>query len=313
MYKCIFIIALLGFSGYVHSQIKEEHIMLRTKDCDIQGTLMLPDGDVDAVVLIVSGEGPTDRDGNQKMMRNNSYKQYAISLGAHHIASVRYDKRGIAASRMPDFDASEMRLSHYVDDVKAWVQMLRNDDRFSKIVVAGHSEGALMGLAAMAEGCGADGFISIAGIGRTYDIILKEQLAEQPLQIRNIAYQIIDTLRRGKIVSDVPVFLRAMFTDENQPYLISTFSYNPVRLARQITVPVLIVQGDTDMLVKVDDARLLFTAAPKSRLAIIDNMNHIMKYCPTLDKNIQADTYVNPSYPLSKRLVEQSVQFINAL
>lgn len=50
------------------------------------------------IALIISGSGPTDRNGNNPVMTNNSLKMLADSLAAAGIGSIRYDKRGVAAS-----------------------------------------------------------------------------------------------------------------------------------------------------------------------------------------------------------------------
>ena len=50
------------------------------------------------IALIISGSGPTDMNGNNPMMTNNSLKMLADSLIAAGIGSIRYDKRGVAAS-----------------------------------------------------------------------------------------------------------------------------------------------------------------------------------------------------------------------
>ena len=72
---------------------------LQTFTGTIYGTLQCPVTDKPVpVVLIIAGSGPTDRNGNNVQMQNNSLKMLADSLQSHGIASLRYDKRGIAAS-----------------------------------------------------------------------------------------------------------------------------------------------------------------------------------------------------------------------
>ena len=51
------------------------------------------------VALIIAGSGPTDRNGNNVAMENNSLKNLAHDLAKNGIATLRYDKRGIAASQ----------------------------------------------------------------------------------------------------------------------------------------------------------------------------------------------------------------------
>jgi hypothetical protein len=50
-------------------------------------------------VLIISGSGPTDRDGNQSERKTNTYRMLATGLVAAGIRSLRYDKRGMGGSQ----------------------------------------------------------------------------------------------------------------------------------------------------------------------------------------------------------------------
>ena len=80
---------------------KSEDIVLETSTGKIYGTLQLPETLAKCpVVLIIAGSGPTDRDGNSPLLpgKNDSLKMIALGLAENGIASVRFDKRGIAQS-----------------------------------------------------------------------------------------------------------------------------------------------------------------------------------------------------------------------
>jgi uncharacterized protein len=262
------------------------------------------------VVLLLSGSGPTDRDGNNTQMKNNSLKMLADSLLSHGIASLRYDKRGIAGSKDAGPEESELRFDNYVDDASAWIALLKKDKRFSRIIVAGHSEGSLIGMIA-AYKAKADGFISIAGAGRSADIVLKEQLASQTETIKNGCYSIIDSLVAGKTVNEVNPMLYGLFRLSVQPYLISWFKYDPQKEIKQLTIPILILQGSTDLQVSTADARLLADAAPGSKLFIIEGMNHILKNASQLRQENVA-TYSDPTLPLNGELAKEILNFMQA-
>ncbi len=64
---------------------------------------------------------PTDRDGNNTIGgRNDSLKKLAWRLAQSNIASVRFDKRGIAQSQPAGPDESKLSLDQYVTDAVAW-------------------------------------------------------------------------------------------------------------------------------------------------------------------------------------------------
>ena len=80
----------------------DQNIVLVTATGKIDGSLQLPASkDKLPVVLIIAGSGPTDRDGNSAGLKgkNNSLKLLAESMVQARVASVRFDKRGIAASK----------------------------------------------------------------------------------------------------------------------------------------------------------------------------------------------------------------------
>ena len=77
----------------------EQRIRIETKTGPLQGSLDLPNGTLPfPVVVIIAGSGPTDRDGNQAPMKNDSLKLLGQALASKGIAALRYDKRGIAES-----------------------------------------------------------------------------------------------------------------------------------------------------------------------------------------------------------------------
>jgi hypothetical protein len=107
----------------------------------LAGTLTMPAGGGPfSVVLIHAGSGPTDRDGNNRLIpgKNDSLRLLAAELAERGVASLRYDKRGIAASApaAPMSDA-ELTFDMYVEDAVAWIDLLAADTRFDGVWFAG--------------------------------------------------------------------------------------------------------------------------------------------------------------------------------
>lgn len=78
-----------------------EELKLETLKGTLYGTLELPMGKGPfALVFIHPGSGPTDRDGNSAGLpgKNDSLKLLVQGLAQQGYASLRVDKRGIAAS-----------------------------------------------------------------------------------------------------------------------------------------------------------------------------------------------------------------------
>lgn len=283
----------------------------------VEGTLLMPPSAAGKVpvVLIIAGSGPTDRDGNSAALpgQNNSYRLLAEALAADGIASLRYDKRGLGASKVTSFRETDLRFETFVGDAASWVSFLRNDARFGTITVAGHSEGSLIGMLA-ARAARADAYVSIAGVAKgAADLIrdqLRIQLASSP-DLLAAAEQTLTVLQSGKTVETPPPALAAALRPSVQPYLISWFKYVPsVELAR-LTIPVLILQGTTDTQVPVTEAKALQVAKPDARLRLVEGMNHVLK--AVSDPAKQVASYSDPTLPVVPEVPKAIGEFVRAL
>ena len=92
-----------------------------------------------------------------------------------------------------------------------------------------------------------------------------------------------------------------LFRPSVQPYMISWIKFDPQTEIKKLKIPVLIIQGTTDIQVSVDDAKWLSAAQPKGKLVVIENMNHILKEAPA-DRQKNIATYSNPDLPLKEDL-----------
>lgn len=276
----------------------------------LYGSLLLPQSDSPVpIALLISGSGPTDRDGNNPMGRNDSLKRLAQALAQQGVASLRYDKRGIAASRAAAPDERTLSVERYVADAAAWGQKLKADPRFDRLILIGHSEGALIASLA-AEQAGADALVAIAGSARPIDQVLREQLRSKlppPLLAQSEA--LIDALKAGRTRREVPRELWVLFRPSVQPYLISLFRQDPAAAFARLRLPALIVQGRHDIQVGVKDAEALKAAKPDAELALIDGMNHMLRIVPAAAKQ-QLASYNDPRLPLARALPERIGSFI---
>lgn len=314
-YILIVLASVLTFaSSKVYSQSgsnnMESEILLKTPTGDISGTLTLPSNKKkQAVVIIIAGSGPTDRDGNNNFAKNNSLKYIAESLAKNKIASVRFDKRGIGKSQVAAKEEIDLRFEDYVNDVEAWVKMLGEDPRFGKVSIIGHSEGSLIGMIAAANSKTA-AFVSLAGAGRPANEVLKEQLATIPESMQANAFVVIDSLKQGFQVHSYDKRLYSLFRPSVQPYLISWMKYDPSVEIAKLKIPVMIVQGGKDLQVDKKDAEMLFQANPTAKYLFIDNMNHVLKTIIG-DKAENVESYQDPKIDINQKLAKDLSKFIN--
>lgn len=314
MKNAILVALLLVFTIEGNAQtFKEKEVKRKVDGGELYGTMLNAKNGNGTAIVFISGSGPTDRDGNSGIEgKNNSLKMLAEELGKKGYSSLRVDKRAIGKS-YPGYPEKDLRFDTYVNDITDWITWVKaNNKDIKKIVIAGHSEGSLIGMLA-AQKTNADGFISLAGTGVTGDSIVKLQLVDKlmPVQYEESAAA-LDSLADGHLVKKPPLYLMMLFRPSVQPYLISWLKYNPAVEIAKLTCPVLIVQGLNDLQVFKNDAEILAKANPKAEMVLLDKVTHTLKEAgPTRDENVA--TYSNPDLPLSIKLVDTVVAFLDKL
>lgn len=262
------------------------------------------------LVILIAGSGPTDRDGNQMGLVNNSLKLLAEALANNGIAVYSYDKRIFAQMASGKLDESSLSFDNFIDDAKAVIQYFKNQKKYHSITVAGHSEGALIGM--VATNGNADGYISIAGAGRPIDEVLLEQIEKQAPFLKEEVQKNLETLKNGTTFELKNQMLASLFRASVQPYMISWIKYNPQTEIKKLQIPTLLINGDKDIQVSVQDAQLLQQAKLNAQLHIIQNMNHVFKEIKGDDAENKA-AYTNPDLPISIELSSIITTFIRSL
>ncbi len=311
MLKEIALAALAAAALATAAHAAETEVEINGGSAPLKGSLLMPDGNgTVTAVLVLPGSGPTDRNGNSPGgLNTDAYKLVAVELAKQGIASLRIDKRGIAASANAAAKEEDLRFETYVDDTVSWIAFLKQQKRVGRIVVLGHSEGALIGSIA-AQRPGVDAFVSLSGAGFRAGEILRRQLGPQLTgDLKTRAFAAIAELEAGRLVPNAPPELVALFRPSVQPYLISWFKYDPAAEIAKLKIPVLIVQGTTDIQVGVEDAKQLAAAKPDAKLLLIDGMNHILRAAP-IDRAANIATYSQPTLPLKAELMPALVEFI---
>jgi pimeloyl-ACP methyl ester carboxylesterase len=263
-------------------------------------------------VLLIAGSGPTDRDGNSNLpgVQPATLKLIAQALESEGYVSLRFDKRGIAASRAAGADEATLRLDTYVDDAVAWTKALAAEPGVSCVVILGHSEGALIGALASAKApvCG---LISVAGAGRPFDAVVDAQIRAQGASedVLKQVDAIWTELKAGRTVPQMPA-THPLFRPSVQPYLSSVLAHPPTDAIAAVSAPILVMQGQTDLQVTEEDARRLVAAAgPTATLALLPGVNHVLKTAPA-DRTANVATYADPARPLDPAVLPAILTFL---
>jgi hypothetical protein len=266
-------------------------------------------------VLIIPGSGPTDRNGNNPLgVTAAPYRLLAEGLAGRGISSVRIDKRGMFGSKAAIPDANKVTIADYATDAHAWVQSARAATGARCVWLLGHSEGGLIALAAGQKPKGICGVITVSGVGRKLGAVMRDQLNANPANapILPAAMAALDSLEAGKTVDSdaLPAPLQPLFNSAVQPFLIDLLAQDPARLATALTIPLLVIQGDKDIQVSVEDAKLLAAAQPKAELAILQGVNHVLKIPAGDDRGANLATYADPSLPIAPSVIDAVAGFV---
>jgi len=280
----------------------------------LSGTLLAPDsGPAAPAALIIAGSGPTDRNGNGPGIEPNVYKMLAEALAAQGITTLRFDKRGVKGSALAMGSEKDLRIQTYADDARAWAEQLRTTAHTGCVWLIGHSEGALLAEMVAQDNPSICGLVLVSGAGRRAGDLLRDQLdhASTPIPdaLKKTAFDYIAKLEQGQTIDDPSPSLQLLFRSSVQPYMISWLALDPAALLAKLKLPVLILQGDNDIQITVDDAKMLSSARPDARLLVLPGVNHILKIAPT-DRKANFDTYRNPVLPLAPGIADAIAGFM---
>ncbi|MCO5220467.1 MAG: alpha/beta fold hydrolase [Thermomicrobiales bacterium] len=308
----------------------------------IYGSLMVPDDlapdDSRAAALIISGSGPTDRDGNSIGMPLGTNRNLAVTLAEAGIPSLRYDKIG----------SGQTGLGSHVDgtgiDYELFLQQARDAAAFlaeqpgvdpSKLILVGHSEGALFALALAQElaeaGTPPAALILAAPLSIRYLDLLDEQLSSQ-LETAVAAGQItrehadsisaelaaiIESLRTtGELPATIETpELMQLFNPGSVAFLAQADQFDPADIAASLPVdlPVLVLLGEKDAQVTEAQVQHLlggFSTAGNEAVTFVSipNADHTLRVVEG-EANPAVD-YMNPDLPFSDVAVTAIEDFL---
>lgn len=294
---------------YTEGAVTYDELTIPVDGGELKVALQMPDKPTGDLVIIHAGSGPTNKDGNTiGNGKNNSLKMIAEDLAAQGIASVRFDKRGIGENTALIANEANLTFAHYVNDVLAIVDYMKQDSRFTTIHLLGHSEGALT-MTLAAQHVETASLIVLAGAGRPADEILLEQLSVSlPPNLFIESKTALEKLKVGETVANVSSELLALFRPSVQPFLISWLQYDPQQELKKVTAPILIIQGKKDIQITETDAKALQAGNENASVRYFEHMNHVLKDIKGKYKENIA-SYTNPDLPLAAGLIEEIIEF----
>jgi uncharacterized protein len=283
------------------AKFEEKEISFGAAPWILTGTLTLPKGagPFPALVL-VHGSGPNDRD--ETIGPNKPFKDLAQGLASQGVAVLRYDKRTKVypqeMAQLKNFTVKE----ETIDDAAAAVEALHGQPAIDpgRIFVAGHSLGGYLAPRIAQADSNIAGMIILAGATRPLEDLMLEQTryildsdgslsAQDESQISQLQQQVdaVKALTAQNSGGDPVLGAPAS-------YWIDLKDYRPAELARGLTLPLLIMQGERDYQVTLKDFQNWKNAlAGQSNVTLktYPDLNHL--FISGKDKSVP-DEYLTP-------------------
>ncbi|UCB58972.1 MAG: DUF3887 domain-containing protein [Thermoplasmatales archaeon] len=223
----------------------------------LPGTLTIPKGDGPfPVVVLVHGSGPNDRD--ESIGPNKPFKDIAWGLASKGTAVLRYEKR---TKEYPEQSAALINLTvqeEVIDDVIAAIDLINTTDRIdqARMFVLCHSLGGMLGPRIIEQDDRIAGLIILAGATRGIEDLFLEQttyLANLDGEIdENEAAQIAIIQEQVNKVKELNISEDEFVLGAPKAYWQDLADYNPVETAENLSIPMLILQGERDYQVTID-------------------------------------------------------------
>jgi pimeloyl-ACP methyl ester carboxylesterase len=151
----------------------------------------------------------------------------------------------------------------------------------------------------------------MAGMGRPFTTVLREQLARQldSAQLASYDRAMAAYLADGPM-PPVDSSLRALLNPSVRRFIQTESALDPAGEARRLPMPLLVLQGATDIQVGVADAEALRPARPDAEVHILPETSHMFVHAASRDPAAQAPGYNDPSAPLVPELVPLIARFV---
>ena len=275
----------------------------------LAGTLTIPQGSGPfPAAVFVGGSGPLDRD--ETIAGHKPFLVLADALTRKGIATLRYDKRGVAGS---SGNSEQATMRDLADDAQAALAYLRarKEVDSKRTGILGHSEGGIIAAQVAAREIDVDWLVLLATPATTGERTLlrqseliaragglpEEQIARSQ-KFDSQAYAAVREeknpkaleaklnalIEKSELNAAMPAAaLQAQVRTMSTPWFREFLDFDPMPLLQQLKGPVLAINGDRDLQVDASDSvPLLRQAYEKSgnkdfMVIEIEGVNHLFQ------------------------------------
>ncbi|HVL27447.1 MAG TPA: alpha/beta fold hydrolase [Acidimicrobiales bacterium] len=244
----------------------------------LAGTLGVPDNARNAPgVLIVPGVGPTtDRDGIQDATQGDQlYKDISAAFNAAGMVTLRYDRRGIGASKLES--GTRPRYEDMVEDARGALNFLaqRREVGSAPVAVVGHDVGGWMALRLAATEEKVKGVVLVSTPARRLVDVHAASFGAShgPVSADRFRAAVDTLLSTGSVPgpTEVAPEHQSVLGQGQDELLRGVFTADPLADAGRVKVPVLVTAGTLGTGVLPPDAdRMAQAIGPSAQVAIFD-------------------------------------------
>lgn len=330
-------------SGAASPTTSEQEVTFASGADTIYGTFLLPamgQGGKRAAAVILAGSGPTDRDGNSKLISGpvDTLRNFADALAGQGVASLRYDKVGSGKTGLASHsNPADIGFALFVDEARAAYTFLRARPEVDpqRAIFLGHSEGGLIALIVadqLKESADEpEALVLAAPPGFPYLETIRRQFADQYTQaqqagqvtkeqadaaLAELDRVIVSLKQTGKVPTNIITpALKQIFTPTTETFLAEAEMHDPRQIAATLpsTLPALVLHGTKDQQVSTADVQNLmegFQTAGNTKAMLVElpNVDHVFKEVSGTPN--PATDYGNPALRFSTEATARLAAFV---
>jgi uncharacterized protein len=274
--------------------MSSKEVSIEQGEITISGTIDLPrkGQPLYPAVLILSGSGPLDRNGNGKGKQIfNLYNSLSTFFVENGCLTLRYDKRGVGKSTGSYMGAGVWDL---VEDAKAALRFLKKHPQVDpkRVFIVGHSEGAMLAPAVI-EGEKVAGLILLAGASESMAEALSYQRHQMVRGLQEIEgirgkllnlFKVVERVEKQgpkfdeKMMRTDAVTTRFQGIKVNAKWFREHYQFNVRDALKKVECPILAITGSKDLQVipeRVFEVEKFVKGPVEAK--IIQGMNHMLR------------------------------------
>ncbi|MDD5601284.1 MAG: DUF3887 domain-containing protein [Actinomycetota bacterium] len=302
---------------YANTSLFTERECIVGEEWQLPATLTVPEGKGPfPAVILVHGSGPADRDETIGIIK--PFKDIAWGLATRGIVVLRYEKRTRQyaykiVDEINDYTVNE----ETIDDALAAVNLLREVEEVDsgKIFIIGHSLGATLAPRIAARDEEIAGLILLAGGSNGLYI---EKALEQIEYIASLDGKIDETETKQmdeiekqlKKIRELDIKEGEIVLGASKAYWEDLIAYDPVKTAKNLTIPMFFLQGERDYQVTMEDFREWeegLSGKDKVYLKSYQDLNHLFV---TGTGKSTPDDYTKPGN-VAEVVIEDIAEWVN--